>query len=189
MSYREELGRQFTDKEYRDAYAEDFLNTKIAAQLRAIREQRKLTQKDLAEKIGTKQPGVARLEDVNYASWNITTLKKIASALDVRLNVSFETFGSLLDEDESFSRQWLQREEFADDSAFKVGAPTAASAGAGAGSIYDDLKGAELSQDSAAQPGKVLSMLEWKRKHELRQGIESPGTESSMKEAVAGGKF
>lgn len=114
-SYREELKREFSDKEYREAYAEDFLNTKIATQLRVIREQRELTQEELAEKIGTEPSCVATLEDVNYAGWDITTLKAIASALDVRLSVSFETFGSLLDEDDSFSREWLKRPDFEHD--------------------------------------------------------------------------
>lgn len=118
-SYRKQLKKEFKDKEYRDAYAEDYLHTKIASQIKVIREQRELTQKELAEMIGTKQPGVTRLENVNYASWNISTLKKIAAALGCWLNVSFEPFGTLLDEDESFSREWLQRPKFEEDPAFQ----------------------------------------------------------------------
>ncbi len=116
---RNELKKEFQDKEYREAYAEDFLNTSSATQIVVLREQRGLTQEQLAQKIGTHQAGISRIENVNYSAWNIRTLKKIAFALDVRLKVSFETFGSLLDEAEAFSRESLQRPFFEKDPAFQ----------------------------------------------------------------------
>jgi transcriptional regulator with XRE-family HTH domain len=116
---RDELKKEFQDKEYREAYAEDLLNTSIATQLVVLREQRRLTQEQLAQKIGTRQAGISRIENVNYSAWNIRTLKKIAFALDVRLKVSFETFGSLLDEAVAFSREFLQRPPFEKDLAFQ----------------------------------------------------------------------
>src|SRR5215211_3896266 len=106
------------DEEYRYAYTEDFLNTYIATQIKVLRDRRGMTQKDLAEAIGTKQPGIARLENVNYSNWKTETLKKIARALGVRLRISFETFGSLLEEDANFSRGALERPSFAEDPAF-----------------------------------------------------------------------
>ena len=115
---RERLKKEFRDRDYREAYAEDFLNTNIATQIRVIREQRGLTQAQLAEKIGTKQAGISRVENVNYSAWNIGTLKKIAFAFGVRLKVSFETFGSLIDEAVAFSREALERPAFEDDPVF-----------------------------------------------------------------------
>jgi transcriptional regulator with XRE-family HTH domain len=115
---RPELKREFQDEDYRYAYAEDFLNTVVATQIVALREQRGLSQSELGEAIGTKQPGVSRLENVNHSTWKTETLKKIARALGVRLRISFETFGSLLDEDERFSREFLRRPTFHDDPAF-----------------------------------------------------------------------
>src|SRR5438270_415888 len=106
-------------EEYRYAYADEHLNTWIALQIKAIRELRGLTQSELAELIGTQQPGIARLENVNYSNWKTETLKKVARALGVRLKISFETFGSLLDEDATFDRESLERPMFADDPAFK----------------------------------------------------------------------
>ncbi len=124
-SHNREPIDQLRDKEYREAYADDFLNAYIAAQIRAIREQRNMTQRDLADRIGTKQAGISRIENVNYSSWNIRTLKKIAYALGCRLHVSMETFGSLLDEGASFSRKALERPEVERDPvlATKVGKP------------------------------------------------------------------
>jgi transcriptional regulator with XRE-family HTH domain len=104
--------------EYRYAYAEDFLNTWVATQIVTLREQRGLKQDDFGRLIGTKQPGVSRLENVNHSTWKTETLKRIARALGVRLKISFESFGTLLSEDERFSRQYLKRPKFEDDPAF-----------------------------------------------------------------------
>lgn len=109
------LKREFQDEDYRYAYAEDFLNTWVATQIVALREQRGLNQAELGELIGTKQPGVSRLENVNHSTWKTETLKKIAKALGVRLRVSFETFSTLLDEDNNFNRKFLMRPTFDDD--------------------------------------------------------------------------
>jgi transcriptional regulator with XRE-family HTH domain len=106
------------DEEYRYAYAEDFLNTSVATQIRVLREQRGLTQEDVAQKLGTKQAGISRLENVNYSAWKTETLRKIARALKVRLKITFETFGSLVDEAETFSRKNLERVAFEDDPRF-----------------------------------------------------------------------
>ena len=116
-SLEDELRQE--DEEYRYAYAEDFLNTSVATQIRVLRDQRGLTQEELAQKIGTKQAGVSRLENVNYSAWKTETLRKIARALKVRLKITFETFGSLLDEAEAFSRENLERPSFDDDPTFR----------------------------------------------------------------------
>ena len=47
-----------------------------------------LSQKELAEKIGTKQSVISRLENADYDGHTITMLKKIAEALDMELNFS-----------------------------------------------------------------------------------------------------
>ncbi|WP_416233597.1 helix-turn-helix domain-containing protein [Cronbergia sp. UHCC 0137] len=44
-----------------------------------------LTQKHLAELIGTKQPVIARLEDADYEGHSISILQKIAYALNQRV--------------------------------------------------------------------------------------------------------
>lgn len=113
---RDEFLRE--DEEYRYAYAEDFLNTYIATQIRVLRDQREMKQEDLANAIGTKQSGISRLENVNYSNWKTDTLKKLARALGVRLRITFETFGDLLEEDATFSRESLMRPKFEDDPAF-----------------------------------------------------------------------
>ncbi len=112
---RNNLRSEFHDKEYRHAYADDSLNTFIATQIKVLREQRDLTQKALAERTGMAQPRIAVLEDINYSSWSINTLRRIAEAFDLRLSVRFEAFSSLIPEIESMSETTLQRDSFEND--------------------------------------------------------------------------
>jgi transcriptional regulator with XRE-family HTH domain len=104
-----ELRTELLDQEYAQGYAESFLNAFVATQIKVIREQRRMTQSDLAAAVGTTQTGISRIEDVNYSSWSIRTLTKLARAFDVRLKVSFEPYGSLPEEVARFNRAFLER--------------------------------------------------------------------------------
>jgi transcriptional regulator with XRE-family HTH domain len=115
---RGNLREEFHDKQYRHAYADDSLNTYIATQIKVLREQQRLTQKELADLTGMAQPRIAVLEDINYSSWSINTLRRIAEAFDLRLSVKFETFSSLIPEIETFSRESLERAPFDKDTWF-----------------------------------------------------------------------
>ena len=55
------LVSEFEDKEYAHAYMEEFSNMAIAAQIKALREQRSWTQKQLAEFAGMKQERICAL--------------------------------------------------------------------------------------------------------------------------------
>lgn len=116
---RENLINEFQDPDYRYGYAESFLNTKIATQIKTLREQRGKKQAEIGALIGTKQSGFSRFEDVNHSVWKTDTLWKIARALDVRLDISFKTFGSLMDDKEQFNKESLECPDFKSDPAFK----------------------------------------------------------------------
>lgn len=109
------LRKKLRDPEYSEGYAESFLNAYIATQIKVLREQRVKTQAELAEQIGTTQAGISRLENVNYSSWSIRTLIKLARAFNVRLHVSFEPYGTLPNEVVNFSRESLERVKREDD--------------------------------------------------------------------------
>jgi transcriptional regulator with XRE-family HTH domain len=115
-SYLEE----FQDKETRHIYVDEFLNAKIATQIKALREQRGWTQAELAEKASMKQERISVLEDVNYSAWTLNVLRRLAEAFDLRISLTFEDFGSFLSEFADFGRTALERKSFKDDPAFKA---------------------------------------------------------------------
>jgi len=59
----------------------------IARQIAALRERAGLSQAKLADLIGTKQAGVARMERQDYQGYTVVTLAKIASAIGGRLEL------------------------------------------------------------------------------------------------------
>jgi transcriptional regulator with XRE-family HTH domain len=113
-----QLRNSFADEDYRYAYADSFMNSYVAAQIKVLRERNKLTQADLGQKTGTKQAGISRVENVNYSAWKVGTLRKIARALGVRLRITFEEWGTLPREIEKFTREALVREPFERDPVF-----------------------------------------------------------------------
>jgi transcriptional regulator with XRE-family HTH domain len=109
-----------SDKEYRHTYANERLNALVATQIKVLREQRVWRQEDLAEEAEMHQPMISRYENVNYSSWSIKTLKQLALAFDVILEVKFRSFGDMVRGVDEFSRESLQVPRFADDPFFKV---------------------------------------------------------------------
>lgn len=115
---RERLKNECRDREYRQAYSDSFLDSWIATQVCVLRQQRGWTQAHLAERCGTKQPGIARLESADKRKVNLGLLRRVAAAFDLRLRVSFEAFATLLDDAEAFGRRALERPSFEEDPAF-----------------------------------------------------------------------
>jgi len=113
--FAENLRQEFLDKEYADAYTEEFFNLYIATQIKVLREQRNLTQAQLADRSGMKQERISVLENANYESWSIKTLRKVARAFDVTLRVTFETFSHTIAEAEKLGRGSLERMPREDD--------------------------------------------------------------------------
>jgi transcriptional regulator with XRE-family HTH domain len=94
--------RKFFRRRYRDVFATSITGT-TAAQIRATREKRGWSQHELAEKAGMAQARISLLENPNYESPSLSTLKRVANALDVALVVRFTSFGkffALVDSEE-----------------------------------------------------------------------------------------
>jgi ribosome-binding protein aMBF1 (putative translation factor) len=71
------------------ALAEATLNAEIAQEIYTLRTKAGLTQKQLAEMIGTTDSAVSRLEDAAYSGHSLKMLQRISVALDRRLEVRF----------------------------------------------------------------------------------------------------
>jgi len=105
----------FSNKDYAHSYIEDHCNAAIAAQIKTIREQRGLTQKQLAELAGMKQERISALENIDYDAWTTKTLHKLAKAFDVSLQVKFAPFSESVLDIANISRERLQVKSRADD--------------------------------------------------------------------------
>ena len=75
------------DPELNELFQKELAELKLAEQIQAARQSAKLSQAGLAERIGTKQAGVARMERADYTGYTVTTLAKIAAATGSRLDV------------------------------------------------------------------------------------------------------
>ena len=78
--------QQLQDPEFRRAYEELEPEFKIVRQLIDLRLKRGWTQAQLAEKVGTRQPNIARLEGRGY-SQNLSFLERVANALGAKVEV------------------------------------------------------------------------------------------------------
>ena len=77
-SFREQqLKKPQMKKEY-DALEKEFT---LAREIIELRKRQNLTQKQLAERIGTSQPAIARLESGSYKNLSLSFLRRVAEAL------------------------------------------------------------------------------------------------------------
>jgi predicted XRE-type DNA-binding protein len=64
-------------------------NIGIAEQVYNLRMQAGLSQKELADLVGTTQSAISRLEDADYTGHSLTMLRKVAAALNQHVEVRF----------------------------------------------------------------------------------------------------
>lgn len=77
------------DRAMQEMLAEERSNAAVARQIYELRTAKGLTQQQLAELIGTKQPVIARLEDADYQGHSLAMLYRIGAALGCRVAVGF----------------------------------------------------------------------------------------------------
>ncbi|HLB38517.1 MAG TPA: XRE family transcriptional regulator [Gemmatimonadales bacterium] len=77
------------DAALREMLAEERSNAAVARQIYELRTANGLTQKQLAELLGTQQPVIARLEDADYEGHSLAMLYRIGAALGCRVAVLF----------------------------------------------------------------------------------------------------
>jgi predicted XRE-type DNA-binding protein len=111
----EQLWVEFEDQEYRHAYVDSLVDSTIAIQLKLLREQNNLTQAQLAALASMRQSRISAMEDVNYSSWSVTTLKRLASAFDCGLEVRFVPFNQVIRWGASMTPDALRVQRFNED--------------------------------------------------------------------------
>lgn len=73
----------------------------IAQQLYALRVEKKLTQADLAELVGTTSSAISRLENADYSGHSLAMLRRIANAVGKAVKITFidKAVGNVTGED------------------------------------------------------------------------------------------
>lgn len=74
------------DRELRAVFGEAM---EIAEMIHRLREEAGLTQRELAERVGTTASVICRLEDADYEGHSMTMLRRIAQAVGKRIEVRF----------------------------------------------------------------------------------------------------
>ena len=87
---------KFFRKKYRDVFGTSITGT-TAAQIRSMREEKGWSQEQLAEEATMGQARISLLENPNYQSLSLNTLKRIANVFDVALVVRFVPFSKLFE--------------------------------------------------------------------------------------------
>ena len=86
MKLQEDIAERMRNPAFAEAYNALEPEFQVARQVIALRLQRGLTQKELAERIGTKQSGISRLESMDQLP-ALSFLKRVAEALDAQLQI------------------------------------------------------------------------------------------------------
>lgn len=92
--FRDFLKEEFKDKGLEKKFYSELESGRIAGEIAFYREKAGLTQKALADKVGTSQSAIARLENPNYKGYSIKLLRKIADIFDLELVVTYREKGS-----------------------------------------------------------------------------------------------
>ncbi|MBZ5618160.1 MAG: helix-turn-helix domain-containing protein [Acidobacteriia bacterium] len=77
------------DPERVASYEEEVINIEVAKLLYDLRTKAGLSQRELARRVGTKASVICRLEDADYEGHSLSMLKRIAAALDKRVEIRF----------------------------------------------------------------------------------------------------
>ena len=73
--------------DFEERVAADKLNVRVAMLIYQVRTEAGLTQTQLAQRVGTSQPNIARLEDADYEGHSLSMLQRIAVALGKQVEI------------------------------------------------------------------------------------------------------
>ena len=81
-NYRQALKEQLEDPAFREEFEQTEEEFTLAKEIIELRIKHNLTQKQLAELVGTSQPAIARLESGSYRNVSLSFLRRVGKALD-----------------------------------------------------------------------------------------------------------
>lgn len=87
--YEEWLSEQMRKPGFREGFEKELARARVAVRIAEIREEKGMTQKQLAKKLKTTQQAVSEIETFTHKNLTVATLEKLAAALDKQLYVDF----------------------------------------------------------------------------------------------------
>ncbi|HEX9722445.1 MAG TPA: helix-turn-helix transcriptional regulator [Candidatus Paceibacterota bacterium] len=91
MNYKTFKERILSNQEVRKEYEKNRLSFEVAQMVIEARIIKKMSQKELAKRVGTKQPSIARVESGDSLV-SLRLLKKIADALGTEIKIQFSKY-------------------------------------------------------------------------------------------------
>lgn len=86
--FQEYLAQELKDPKFKKYYDEYGKQIEVAYQILQLRKKKRMSQAELARKIGTKQSNIARME-TGQQNFTVDTLQKIASVFKRNLKIEF----------------------------------------------------------------------------------------------------
>ena len=84
------LGDQLKDMEFAARFQKAGEAWDVAIQLAALRKESRLSQKELAKRVGTSQQQISRLESPGYEGHSLSMLRRVAEALGANVHVEIQ---------------------------------------------------------------------------------------------------
>lgn len=84
------IAKKLSDPDFRKAFEVEYEKLSIGEQIAKLRISAKLTQGELAKRIGTTASAISRYENADYDRYEIQTLRKIAEACGAQVRITFE---------------------------------------------------------------------------------------------------
>ena len=88
-TFQSRLREDMKDPEFKKHYQEERLALKLAMKIAELRDQKGLSQQELAKLMGTSQQAISRIESGEYEGFTLKTLEKIAEATGMRIKIEF----------------------------------------------------------------------------------------------------
>ena len=88
-TFQSRLREDIKDPEFKTHYQGERQALKLAMKIAELRNQKGLSQQELAKLMGTSQQAISRIESGEYEGFTLKTLEKIAEATGMRVKIEF----------------------------------------------------------------------------------------------------
>jgi transcriptional regulator with XRE-family HTH domain len=105
---------QIRQKSTRERFLSEHLDDCLPLQIKALRRRAKMSQSDLAKRLGVSQPFIARIEKPGTRI-SLYTLERVASALDVAILTKFCTWYEWMNWHQEFDPTTFEAASFKED--------------------------------------------------------------------------